>query len=313
MITLVQLEYVVAVDTHRHFATAAKSCFVTQPTLSMQVKKMEDLLGVTIFDRSRQPVIPTDVGREIIDQARITIRNARKLNEIVKSHDEELSGELKIGILPTIAPYLLPRLINSFVKKHPKVSLKVKEIIAEEIVGELKKDLLDAGVMATPFYDNEILERSLFYEEIMVYTNPKHPLFKSDEVEAEQLLQPDLWLISDEHCFHSQTVKLCNYDSLHNGSSFSYQGSSLETLRKMVDTQGGFTLLPELAAAEVPEHQQNRIKHFDGEVPLREISLVTVRNLAKGRLLHALGHHIKKSVGQQMLGREKGYIVKWKG
>lgn len=174
MVTLVQLEYIVAVDTYRHFATAADRCYVTQPTLSMQIKKMEDELGVTIFDRSKQPIIPTDVGAEIIGQARVILQEAKGIEAIVANHLKEVSGELRIGIIPSLSPYLLPLFMDELTKKHPQLSIKVREMITDDIVDALKKDLLDVGILVTPLHDAAIREEPLFYEQIEVYASAGH-------------------------------------------------------------------------------------------------------------------------------------------
>lgn len=145
MITLTQLEYIVAVDEYRHFATAADNCFVTQPTLSMQIKKLEDDLGVIIFDRSRQPVVPTDIGQKLIAQARAVLASTQRIKEIINEEKQEVAGTLKIGIIPTLAPYLLPIFIGDYIRRYPAVKVEVEELVSEEIIKRLKRDTLDAA------------------------------------------------------------------------------------------------------------------------------------------------------------------------
>ena len=164
MITLTQLEYIVAVDEHRHFATAADSCFVTQPTLSMQIKKLEDDLGVIIFDRSRQPVVPTDIGAKLIAQARTVLSATQRIKEIINEEKQEVAGSLKIGIIPTLAPYLLPIFIGDYIRRYPAVKVEVEELVSEEIITRLKRDTLDAGIFVTHFHDEKIVERPVCYE-----------------------------------------------------------------------------------------------------------------------------------------------------
>ena len=171
MISLIQLQYIIAVDNYRHFATAAEKCNITQPTLSMQIKKLEEELGVKVFDRSKQPVIPTSIGQQIIDQARVVVNEATKINNIVSSYTEKVAGELRIGIIPTLASTLLPLFIGKYAKKYPDVLLKVIELQTVELVKQLKQEIIDVAIAVTPLHDEEIIEKPIFYEEIKVYAN----------------------------------------------------------------------------------------------------------------------------------------------
>ncbi|GAB3821797.1 hypothetical protein GCM10028895_24680 [Pontibacter rugosus] len=184
--TLVQLEYLVAVDTHRHFATAADHCFITQPTLSMQLQKLEEELGVQVFDRSRVPVRPTEIGKDIIAQARIVLAESKKIQEIVQNQKQELSGELRIGVIPTLAPYLIPLFIMGFLEKNPNVKVVVQELMTSEIVEKLNHELLDVGLLVTPLENKSIKELPLFYEAFVSYINPSHPLAQQQHISASQ-------------------------------------------------------------------------------------------------------------------------------
>src|SRR5690554_4332705 len=180
MITLTQLEYIVAVDTYRHFGKAAESCFITQPTLSMQIKKLEEDLEVIIFDRSKQPLIPTDVGQRIIEQARVVLKESEQITNIVKEHKHEVSGMLRIGIIPTLAPYLLPVFIGRYKKQYPNIHIKVVEKTTNEIIKLLQKDLIDVGIVVTPLKEEKIIEKPVFYEEMLVYVNPENELYHKE-------------------------------------------------------------------------------------------------------------------------------------
>ena len=169
--TLTQLEYLVALDTYRHFVLAAKKCFVTQPTLSMQIQKLEEELGVKIFDRTKQPVIPTEIGESILAQARITLREAAVVKQLIADQKDSLSGELRIGIIPTLAPYVLPPLFKNIREKYPLINLIIKETITEDIIHDLKNNRLDCGIVVTPLKDASIKEHVLFYEELFVYVS----------------------------------------------------------------------------------------------------------------------------------------------
>ncbi len=313
MITLIQLEYIVAIDTYRHFATAAEKCFVTQPTLSMQVKKLEDHLGIILFDRTKQPVIPTVSGIKIINQARTVLRENQKITELIKETKEEVSGDLRIGIIPTIAPYLLPLFAGNYKRSYPDVKLKVEELVTEKIVEYLNKDLIDVGILVTPLNENSIIEKPLYYEEMMVYTSPKHYLYSKAIIKIKDIATPEIWLLNDSHCFRHQIVNLCDQHSLDSDSlPFEFEGGSLDTLMKIIDKEGGYTLIPELAGMEFKDEKQQQLKHFSNYVPLREVSIVTTRQFAKTKLIELLAESIKKSVPSNLLDSKRGTIVEWK-
>lgn len=313
MVSLIQLEYIVAVDTYRHFATAAEKCFVTQPTLSMQIKKMEEDLGVIVFDRSKQPVVPTDVGKLIIEQARNTLRESGKIQDIVQNFQNNVTGELKVGIIPTLAPYLLPLFVGSFTREYPSIQLLVHELLTEEIIDYLQKDLLDVGLLVTPLKEKGMAEKPVFYEEIMVYTSKSHALLDNKALHPKDIANEGLWMLNDGHCFHSQVVNLCGYqEQAQKRQTFNYRSGSLETLKKMVEIEGGFTLLPELATLDLPQNKLSQVRKFSNITPLREVSLVYVRNFAKIKLLDLLFEHIKQNVPEHTLDKSKGKITEWR-
>lgn len=313
MVTLVQLEYIVAVDNLKHFARAAEKCFVTQPTLSMQIKKLEDDLGVKIFDRNRQPVITTDIGCLVVDQARKILGESKKIVDIVKHYKLDISGELNIGIIPTLAPYLLPLFAGRFKKKYPSVVLNVEELITEQLVDKLKSDQLDAAIFVTPYNDDSIKEQPLFYEEMLVYAHAEHPLLKKSRVQFDDIAIPEIWLLSDGHCFRSQVINLC---SLHDrpGSElpFNYEGGAIETLVRIIDREGGFTIIPQLAINELSAKQKKNVIPFEGYKPLREVSICYARYFVKRRLVDLMAEEIKAAVPKELLNRDRGELVLWK-
>lgn len=313
MVTLIQLEYIVAVDTYRHFAQAASHCFVTQPTLSMQIKKMEEDLDVVIFDRTRQPVVPTDIGVEIIAQARRTLAESRRIDEMVKKHKHEISGELRIGIIPTLGPYLLPLFAGSFKKQFPQVHLFIEESITEHIAEKLKKEQLDAGIFVTPYEDKALIEVPLFYEEMMVYAHKDHPILQQSSVSITDMATPDIWLLGDGHCFRNQVINLC---SLRPGSRqelpFDLEGGSLETLMRIIRREGGYTIVPELAMLDLAEPETKRFRPFTGSKPLREVSICYSKNYVKSQLLKLLAETIKNTIPEHMIDASRGDMVRWK-
>lgn len=312
MISLIQLEYIVAVDTYRHFVTASEKCFVTQPTLSMQIKKLEEHLGVIIFDRSKQPIIPTEVGEKIIEQARKTLSESKKIEEVVANYSNSVAGKITIGIIPSLAPYLLPLFIGKFTKKYPDVELSVIELMSEEIIDQLKTDLIDVGILVTPLHDKNIKEQPLFYEEMLLYSNKNHALATKKNVTLNDLTHKDIWLLNSGHCFRSQIINLCNYKKgIKKEMLFEYESGSLETIKKFIELEGGFTLLPELAIDKTTQ-EKAVVKHFTQNTPLREVSFAYTRNYAKERLLTLLAEEIKSNIPEHMLTKKRGKVVEWR-
>jgi len=308
--TFVQLEYIVAVDTYRHFATAAGHCFVTQPTLSMQVQKLEEELGLKIFDRSKQPVIPTEAGRAIIEQARRILGEKQVIAEIVQEKKGILTGELRIGIIPTLAPYLLPLFVQNFSAKYPQIKLIVNELTTEMVVARLREGRIDVGILVTPLQENGIREQPLFYEELLVYVSRKNAAYKKTYMLAQDIDPSKLWLLEEGHCFRSQIVRLCELrKASKEGSHFDYEAGSLETLRRMVELNDGITILPELAALDLTGKQQQLIRHFRRPAPMREVSLVVHRDFVKQRLVQALQQEILCSIPDKVRQNKNHNVV----
>lgn len=297
--TLTQLEYIVALDSYRHFVLASEKCFVTQPTLSMQIQKLEEELGVKIFDRTKQPVIPTDIGSSLIAQARIILREAKMIQQIINDQKDTMTGELRIGIIPTLAPYLLPPLFKHMHEKYPQVSLNIKETITEEVIHELKNNRLDCGLVVTPLKDSSIKEEILFYEELFVYVSKKNSLYNKKYVLATEIDPDQLWLLEEGHCFRSQILNLCE---LRRSSDFhfKYETGNIETLKRMVDKSDGITILPELAVMEFTKAQLKLVKRLKEPSPAREVSLVTHRDHIKTKLIKTLKEEILTIVPRPM-------------
>jgi LysR family hydrogen peroxide-inducible transcriptional activator len=313
MITLTQLEYIVAVDTYRHFGRAAEACFITQPTLSMQIKKLEEDLEIIIFDRSKQPLIPTDVGQRIIDQARVVLKQTEELNNIVKDHKNQVTGLLRIGIIPTLAPYLLPIFIGKYKKKYPNILIKVVEQTTENIVNLLNRDLIDVGILVTPLKEDKILEKPVFYEEMLIYVNPEHKLYRQKNITIRDIATPEIWLLSDGHCFRDQVVNLCSFlGTTDSKLPFHFEAGSLETLMNIVDREGGITLIPELAKYVMAEKRLSNVRSFTNMHPLREVSLVYSRHFAKHKLINLLWREIKEDIPAELQDDKRGTIVEWK-
>lgn len=287
--TLTQLEYIIAVDTYKSFVAAAEKCYVTQPTLSIQIQKLEEGLGVKIFDRSRQPIVATEVGERIIEQARVILTESEKIAEIIQTEKGELSGELRLGVIPTIAPYLMPDVITTFLQHYPNVTLQIWEHTTERLIEDLKRGVLDCALLSTPVSDPVINEIPLFYESFVAYVSGESKLYKKRLLSATDIGEEKLWLLNEGHCMRGQVLNFCNFKHNQSASAnFEYNTGSIETLKRMVDLNAGVTILPELSIASYDEDQMEHIRYFKAPEPVREISLVTTNNYVKKQTVASL-------------------------
>jgi len=304
---LQQLEYIVALDIHRNHSKAAEHCHVTQPTLSMMVKKLEDELGVRIFDRS-QPLKPTHSGEIIVSRARQILQEIKNLKEFIRNEKDSIEGEFRLGIIPTLAPYLLPRFLNEFLEKHPGTSFTVLELQTEEIIKQLKTNRLDAAILVTPLEDREIREVPVFYEPILLYTSENQKYFQQEKVNLKSLTTENLLLLEEGHCFRGQVMNLCSASKVKKSHhQLNYQSGSFETLKAMVDNNYGYTLVPELAVNVKSKH----VKHFTSPEPVREVSLAVHQGFVKEMLLIKLRDAILKAIPPHFKKNEKYIRVKW--
>lgn len=302
--TIIQLGYILAVEKYQSFQKAAEHSFVTQPTLSMQIKKLEDELDVLIFDRSVNPVKPTSQGRIILDKAREVLEKHDALLDTVLSFKQELTGEIRLGIIPTILPYLTYRFIPTFRKKYPKVSLFIDELVTEEICKKIQNGELDAGIMATPLDNQAIIESPLYYEQFLAYTASSHPLSEFEKLNAYQITTDGLWLLKDGHCFRDQVINLCHSDRNYiKKYEVEFRTDSFNSIIRLIDTEGGYTLLPSLAKTDLNSNQRKKLREFHEPIPTREVSLCYRRNYPRMALLNALQVMIQESVPKEM--REK--------
>lgn len=288
---LQQLEYVLAVERHRHFAKAAASCHVTQPTLSMMIQKLEEELEIKIFDRSKQPVVPTPNGDLVIGQARKILLEVAQLHDILRQQKKSLTGILRVGIIPTLAPYLVHRFINRFLEKYPGVHLLVSEHVTSAILKRLKKNQLDVGILVSPLHDPHVRETPLFYEPLYVYSSHSYEkqYLLPEDIEPDELL-----LLEEGHCLRSQIMNLC--ELRRSDSRFNYQSGSLESLMRLVGTGQGVTILPALAVETLSTEQRQHIFPFSAPVPMREVSLATHRDFLKNDLIAALKAEILEGI-----------------
>ncbi|MBI1770142.1 MAG: LysR family transcriptional regulator [Bacteroidetes bacterium] len=307
---LQQLEYIVAVDTWRHFSAAAEKCNVTQPTLSMMIQRLEEELDVKIFDRSKQPVVTTSIGSKVIEQARTILSEASQMKNLVRSQKGEAHGQLHIGIIPTVAPYLLPLFLNDFLKKYPNIQLKISELTTDQIISHLEKQQMDAGILATPLKMSSVKEQPLFYEQFVVYASAEEKMMKKKYLLAEDINVNHLWLLEEGHCLREQVVNLCELKRKETLlQNLDYQAGSIETLRKMVDMNNGITILPELALRDLSLKQKKNIRYFKAPAPVREISIVTYRYFVKYNLIELLKNEIIRHIPSSMLSPDRKQIA----
>ncbi len=300
-----QLDYIVAVDNLRHFAKAAEGCHVTQPTLSMMIQKLEEELDCKIFDRSRQPVAPTEIGETVIRQARKILNEVERLQELVKEQQTALHGKLSIGIIPTLAPYLVPYFLEAFVHKYPSVEFTVTEHLTQTLLEKLKTGAIDAAIMAAPVPDKSLEGQALFYEAFFVYTSDAE---QKEGLLADELNAEDLWLLQEGHCLRTSIRQLCDQER-DCGKLFRYEAGSLETLKRLVEMNIGYTILPELAAINLPEMRRSMLRSFATPAPAREIILVTKQDYVKRRLIQALKEEILACLPPEILEKRALKVV----
>lgn len=307
--TLIQLQYIVALDSLKHFAKAAAHCHITQPSLSMQVQKLEQELGIQIFIRTN-PVTTTETGQIVIEQARKILAEAHMMQQLIQQEKNIVAGILKIGIIPTLAPYLLPQFLHDFIKKYPHVRLSIHELTTENIVRQLKDGSMDAGIIATPLNMAELKEDILFNEEFVAYVSRKEKLFNKKYLLRDDIDVSSMWLLEEGHCLRNQVMNLC---ALQKNASiekhFDYAAGSLETLKHFVDKNGGITLLPELATYDMNNSKKNMLRYFKSPAPAREISVVTLKTFTKTRLIHILKQTILDNLPVQLKRKKNVEVI----
>ena len=290
--TITQLQYVLAVAEHKNFTLAAEKCFVTQPTLSMQIQKVEEELNIQIFDRTKKPIQLTDIGQKIVNQAKNIVNEADRMKDIVEQQKGFIGGEFKLGIIPTVMPTLLPMFLNTFVKKYPKVKLIIEELNTDDIILRLKNGNLDAAIAATPLNEEKLKEIVIYYEPFVAYIPEKHRIADKKEIEVSDLNLDEILLLQDGHCFRDGILNLCKNQDVAPANNFQIQSGSFETLIKLADEGLGLTLLPYLHTLDLKEQDKLKLKHFKDPKPAREISLIFPRTELKIQIIDALRQSI---------------------
>lgn len=310
---LTALQYIVALDIYRNFVKAAEACGVTQPTLSTMIKNLEDEIDTVIFDRNAHPICPTKIGEKIIAQARITLSNAAYIEEIAKNERGIESGVLTIGIIPTIAPYILPKLFHAFHLNHPNIQLKVTEMRTNALTDKLRTADMEIGILATPIEQRGLLEIPLYYEKFAAYISPEESISKLTVIHPDEMLIDHLWVLQEGHCLRNQVFNFCRHLS---GYASEYEAGSIDTLIRIVDENGGYTIIPELHLPLLSAEQLKNVRPLvtngeNGGTPVREISLIIREDYIKERMLNIVADEIKKIIPEEMLdSRLKKFAIK---
>ncbi len=285
--TIVQLEYLLAVANCGSFSQAAEHCFVTQPSLSMQVKALEEELGVVLLDRSKKPVIPTEVGEVVLERVRETLRAYECIRESVAEIRGETAGRLRLGVIPTIAPYLLHKFLPSFVRDYPKVELEISEMMTVDIVEALRRDRLDAAFVAGGTCGEGITEHELFSDRFYAYVSPANPLYERSNIRIEDIDLRDLVILSPGNCMRDQVIELCQAKRSM-PSHYSFESGSLDTLMRIVDCTSCLTIVPEMAIEYIPAERRSQLKTLVKGATSRKIAVAVRRTYVKNSIIRAL-------------------------
>ena len=286
--TITQLYYVLAVAEHQNFTKAAKKCFVTQPTLSMQIQKLEDQLDIQIFDRTKKPIELTEIGKKIVSQAKNIVNEADRIKDIVDQQKGFIGGEFKLGIIPTVMPTLLPMFLKTFIKRYPKVKLKIEELTTEEIIQRIIDGNLDAAIAATPLENDNIKERVIYFEPFVAYVPKHHKLNGTKKLNVSDLEIEDMLLLEDGHCFRDGVINLCKSFKQGNEDHFQLESGSIEMLVKLSNEGLGMTLLPYLNTLDLKEKEKENLRYFNEPSPAREVSIIYNKSELKIQIVEAL-------------------------
>ncbi|MCT4643245.1 MAG: hydrogen peroxide-inducible genes activator [Bacteriovoracaceae bacterium] len=300
--TLTQLEYVLAVAKYKHFGRAADSCYVTQPTLSMQIQKLEEELQIIIFDRSHSPIKLTVEGEQILDQAKRVVSEHKKIYTIIEQNKDEVSGDFKLAVIPTLSPFIIPLFLQSFVARYPKVNIEIVEHTTDEIITLVKDDLVDAALLVTPLYEKNIIEKVLYFEPFYLFASNGHPLGKKSKVKQEDLDINDIWLLNKGNCFRDQVLNICSQNKNKKVTNpINFESGNFETLKNMVLSGCGYTLLPQMAVDALNKKHKNLVREFSKPIPTREVSLIHSKHSVKNKILDALEEEILSYIPENLI------------
>ncbi|MDD2289272.1 MAG: hydrogen peroxide-inducible genes activator [Bacteroidales bacterium] len=296
---LQQLQYIVALDRHRHFVKAAGECGISQPTLSAMITRLEEELDIRIFDRSKHPVEPTPMGVEIINQARLVLKHAMQMQELVRAGKENMDTRFSLGVIPTVAPYIIPQFIGLFKNDYPRTRVSILEMRTNEIIRDLKQAKIDIGLLATPLLDPDLLEIPLYYEKFVAYIAPSDPNYNKEALSANELPLNHLWVLQEGHCLRNQIFNFCTEKTPADKQV--YEAGSIDNLVRIIDNNGGYTLIPRLHLPMLDEVQAANVRLVNNPPPVREISIVVYKDFFREGLLNAVANTIKQIIPADML------------
>jgi len=310
--TIQQLEYIVAVDKYRHFAKAAEASNVTQPTLSIMIQKLEEELDTKIFDRSAQPVQPTALGKRVIEQARVTLRHFGLVRETVESEQNVAKGSFQMGVIPTIAPYIVPELLYRQIDNANDIALVIKENPTSILINELLSGAIDGALMASPLHHSQLVEYPLYYEKFYAYVSPHDKAYKKRTIDLDKVDINNLWLLENVHCFRGQIERLCQKKQAISASNqaVKYEAGSIDTLIHIVDCNNGMTVIPEMSAMSLSEEKQENLRAFKNLTAVREVSLVVSKEYVRKTMLNTVMKMIRSVVPKSMQDEKlKRFVV----
>jgi LysR family transcriptional regulator, hydrogen peroxide-inducible genes activator len=309
---LIQLEYLLALDTYRSIDQAAEACFVSEAVFRKQIKKLENELGRALFEKKvpDKPIYPTPIGVLIIEQSRLILQEVKRMKDIIQDEEDLPSGELRLGIIPTLAQYLVPYFIGHYAANFPQVNLYIEELLTDDIITKLRSGALDAGLCSTPLKLEGIFERPLFYERMLLYVSVDHPFFDRDKIKLNEISTEDLWLLQEGNTFRTQVMMLLDKkQSNEEINRQPFERSSIENLKYTIEHQYGITILPELATLDLQPEQKKMVKRIISPKPVREISLITHQSCLKFKLIETLYKEIATNVPEKMKDEKRGLIV----
>ena len=307
---IVQLEYLKEIYVCGSFSVAADRLGLTQPALSLQIQKLEEELEFKLIDRTKRPFQFTDEGKVFYEKSLEILKQIEALKQISINISEEVSGKVRVGVIPTLAPYLVPLFIQQLAKDYPALQLEIYELKTEVIINEIKMGDIDCGIISTPVSATNIAVTPLFYERFYAYLSEDHPLFEEDSIDIKSIQQEDIWYLEEGNCFQNQVNSICQLNpQKKNKHQLVYHSNSIESLRRIVEYKRGLTFIPELATINIPAEQEELIKEIVPNEPVREISLITAKRFAKERQVNALQEVIKSSIPARMVKKPQKGIV----
>lgn len=308
-LTLQQLRYLVALERHRSFGEAARACHVSQPALSTQVRKAEELLGVVIFDRSRQPVIPTDVGMRIVEQAARALAQF-DLIPLIAEEGVAVAGPYRLGIIPTLVSSILPLTLPHFTRQYPRVNLDIVELTTEAMLRQLREGALDSGIASTPLSVAGVDEEIICHERLFAYLPPDHALTRLEHLQQSDLVDAELWLLKEGHCFRNQVLSLCKIDRGRSSQvPVHFEANSFEVLIRLVDEGLGITVLPELLVRDLSaEKRAAQVRPFAPVEPARDVGLVHTREHLRAGIRHELLRCLRQNIPRELAASAPGAL-----